>query len=137
MELLAAREHAQAELARKLRRRGFPAPAVERALAELAGEGLLCDERFAEAYVRRRAEAGIGPLRIRHELHERGVEAALAARLLAAGGGDWEARAARTREKRFGPARPAERREWLRQARFLEYRGFSAEQIRRVLPEPQ
>lgn len=123
------------ELARKLRRRGFPAPAIEQTLDALAAERQLSDERFAEAYVRRRAGAGFGPLRIQHELRERGVDPALLDRHLGAGADEWVERAARAREKRFGRRLPASRREWLRQARFLDYRGFTAEQIRRALPE--
>ncbi|NIW86811.1 MAG: regulatory protein RecX [Gammaproteobacteria bacterium] len=135
LELLAAREHTRVELARKLRRRGSPAPAIEQTLDALAAEGHLSDDRFAEAYVRRRAGAGFGPLRIQQELRERGVDPGVIAGHLDAEAHDWVARAAQAREKRFGRAPPANRREWLRQARFLDYRGFTGEQIRRALPE--
>ena len=33
------------------------------------------------------------------------------------------------REKKFGPERPADYRERARQSRFLQYRGFTGEQI--------
>lgn len=123
------------ELARKLRRRGFAAPAIEQALDAVAGEGHLSDERFAEAYVRRRAGAGFGPVRIERELRERGVDPGVIAGHLGSGVDEWVTRAAAAREKRFGRGPPADRRAWARQARFLDYRGFTAEQIRRALPE--
>jgi regulatory protein len=37
------------------------------------------------------------------------------------------------RRKRFGSAGPADFRERARQGRFLQYRGFSSEQIRAAL----
>lgn len=83
----------------------------------------------------RRVGHGFGPVRIRRELRERGVASELATRALAAYARGWDERAAQAREKRFGPAPPADRRQWLRQARFLEYRGFTAEHIRHALPE--
>jgi len=37
------------------------------------------------------------------------------------------------RSKRFGDAMPEDFKERARQARFLQYRGFTSEQIREVL----
>jgi len=36
------------------------------------------------------------------------------------------------RQKKFGKAMPADYKEQARQSRFLQYRGFSTEQIRRL-----
>jgi regulatory protein len=97
----------------------------------LVAEGLQSDARFAENYARQRADKGFGPLRIGLELRQRGVE------VPADGLGDeasgWAERAARVRSRRFGKGRPGDLRERARQARFLEYRGFTAEQIRQSL----
>ena len=46
---------------------------------------------------------------------------------------DWLATARAVRRKRFGAEAPGDFRERARQARFLEYRGFSGEQIRGAL----
>ena len=46
---------------------------------------------------------------------------------------DWVAVARETRRKRFGAAGPADFHERARQARFLQYRGFTSEQIRAAL----
>ena len=46
---------------------------------------------------------------------------------------DWAAIAREVRRKRFGVSPPGDYRERARQARFLQYRGFSAEQIRAAL----
>ncbi len=131
MDLLARREHSALELGRKLRQRGFERGEIEATLDTLIRERLLSDERFAEAYVHHRAGRGFGPLRIERELAERGIGPELAALMLEAH--DWTALAVQAREKRFGPATPESPRERARQIRFLNYRGFSAEQVRRAL----
>lgn len=54
MMLLAMREHSRAELARKLRRKGFSAAAAESAVESLTADRLVDDTRFAEEWVRSR-----------------------------------------------------------------------------------
>ena len=46
---------------------------------------------------------------------------------------DWDALARETRVKRFGRSLPDDFKEKARQMRFLEYRGFGHDQIRRAL----
>jgi len=134
--LLARREHARAELARKLAERGFAAAAVAEVTSALAAEGLVSDARFAAAFVRERIERGWGPLRIRRDLEARGAEPDAVERALAEADADWVRRAALARARRFGEAAPGDYPEWARQARFLERRGFTREQIRRALGRP-
>lgn len=131
MDLLARREHSVAELRRKLAARDLPAGDIEAVLTELVAEGLASDARFAEAFVAARLRRGQGPARIRRELELRGVGRELADTAL--GQADWSGSAQAVREKKFGQALPADYRERARQARFLQYRGFTAEQIHRAL----
>lgn len=132
LKLLARREHSVLELRRKLEQRGCEEAPLEAVLERLGAERLLSDRRFAESYVRGRAERGYGPLRIRAELRERGIDAALADGPLGETG-DWTERARAARRKRFGSAVPADYREKARQMRFLQQRGFDGEQIRAAL----
>jgi regulatory protein len=133
VRLLARREHSRAELVRKLGERGAPGDLVEQVLDSLAARCLQSDERYAEALVSSRAGRGQGPVRIRRELAERGVTAATIQDALDGAGQDWFALARDTRRRRFGGDPPAEWNERVRQSRFLEYRGFSSEQIRFAL----
>lgn len=133
MDLLARREHSRAELRQKLRRRQAPAQALEAVLDALEADGLLSEERFVEAFVAQQLARGKGPVAIEHGLRERGVSASTLARALARVEEDWAALARREREKRFGASPPSSLRERARQARFLRSRGFSGEQIHRVL----
>lgn len=133
LRLLVRREHSEREMRSKLEIRGTDAAVIETVLAQLVDEGYLSNARFAEVFVRSRYERGAGPLRIRAELRERGVDDVLvetAFRELAA---DWFEAARQQRYKRFGASLPQDFRERARQMRFLQQRGFSGEQTRAAL----
>jgi regulatory protein len=133
VELLARREHSRLELERKLAGRGFPEVVVAPALDALEGSGVLAATRFTESFIRSRLARGQGPVRIRAELAERGVADEQVAELLRATDVDWLAKARAVRSKRFGASPPRDYRERARQARFLQYRGFTADQARAAL----
>jgi len=135
MDLLMRREHAMAELQKKLTTRDYDVDIVAKVVEQLADEGLVSDVRFTEAFVRYRCNNGYGPQRIQSELHERGVSEKIQAAYLDVGDSRWFERAAQVRSKRFGDAPPEDFKERARQARFLQYRGFTSEQIREVLDD--
>ncbi|HEV2285679.1 MAG TPA: regulatory protein RecX [Steroidobacteraceae bacterium] len=128
MALLARRDFASRELADRLSAAGFEAQAAAEALAALTSEGALDDERYAHNYVAFHAGRGRGPVRIAADLRARGLAPELVETALAAGP-DWRALAAVVRARRFGRPAPADYRDKARQARFLQYRGFSADHI--------
>ena len=126
---LARRDWLSAELAEKLHCTGCDPQATAEVIAELAQERLLDDARYAERYIASRSERGQGPLRIAAELASLGaprelIEAAIEA------GPDWRVVAGRVRRRKFGEAPPDSWAEKARQARFLQYRGFSSDHIR-------
>ena len=133
LALLAGRDFGRAELARRLERRGYPAAVVVAVIEGLVAERLLSETRFVEQFIRQHAGRGHGPVRIRAELRERGVPEAEIEAGLDASGEDWAAVAREARRRRFGLSPPGDYPERARQARFLQYRGFSAEQIRAAL----
>lgn len=135
LRLLARREHSMLELRRKLLQREHPRALVDAVLGELAAENLLSDTRFAEEFVRSRRDKGFGPQRIRAELRQRGVDPTVAERYLQSSAEDWQARALAQYRKRFGDDPPQDLAERGKRYRFLVNRGFTAEQIRRVLDE--
>ncbi|HET6724397.1 MAG TPA: regulatory protein RecX [Gammaproteobacteria bacterium] len=133
--LLARREHSRGELQRKLTQRGCDAADVDEALGTLERERLLSDVRFAEQFVRSRVERGAGPAKIRANLRQRGVADSIVDEALEDYAADWRRRIQEVRRKRFGESLPDDYRERARQARFLQSRGFTAEQIGQVLNE--
>jgi regulatory protein len=122
--LLAVREHSRLELRRKLCARGFEPEDVERLLDELSGQGLLSEERMADAYIAERARKGFGPVRIRRELRQRGLPDDIILPLLERPAREWRDLMRAAHDKRFGSACPDDAKERARRARFLEYRGF-------------
>jgi regulatory protein len=133
--LLAGRDHATAELSRKLKERGFTPEAIEAALAELQSSNSLNDERYGQNVVRYRSRRGQGPARIRQELRKAGVNAELADAAVKAGEDtpDFAKVARETRVRKFGAEVPKDWKERARQARFLQYRGFSNDHIRAAM----
>ena len=93
------------------------------------------DARYAEAYARSRVAKGYGPLRITRELSERGLAEELVQQAFSAMDLDWEAGIRAVREKKFGRQAPMDFKEQARQSRFLQYRGFTSEQIRNAFKE--
>ncbi len=133
LALLAGRDFGRAELVRRLERRGYPSAAISAAVDGLAAERMLDESRFVEQFIRVHAGRGHGPARIRAELRERGVPVEVIEAGLEASAEDWASLARDTRRRRFGVSPPRDFRERARQARFLQYRGFSAEQIRAAM----
>ena len=127
--LLARRDFASAELRTKLCSQGFEDGAAGQVIAELAARGVLDDRRFAENYVNWHAGRGQGPIRIAADLRRLGLPQGLVDAALASGP-DWPALARRVRTARFGGKPLASWADKARQARFLQYRGFSSDHIR-------
>ena len=127
--LLARRDLASKELREKLEARGFAPAAAASAIAELTRAGLLNDERYAQNYVAYHAGRGQGPVRIAAELRRRGLTEDLVDAALA-DGPDWSSLARKVRRAKFGSQPPASWAQRARQARFLQYRGFSSDHIR-------
>ena len=130
--LLARRDYSRAELERRLDSQGYASQEVAALIAELVETRALDDVRFAQNYVSYHAARGQGPVRMRIELETLGLGAELIEAALAVEQ-DWLALARAQRERRFGPRTPASRAEQLRQARFLQSRGFSSDHIRAAL----
>lgn len=133
LELLARREHSGHELRTKLVRKGCPEALAINVVSELEAARLVSDERFAECLVRVRTERGHGPLRIERELHDKGVDAELIKTVLDSSDPLWLDLVRRIRRKKFGKAAIKDYKERARQARFLQYRGFTYDQIQRAL----
>ena len=133
MDLLARREHSRRELRAKLIGRNYSPADVDDVLSQLIEEGLLSDKRFAEAFVSSSLRKGHGPKRIRKELEERGVADVIISEHLEQPEIDWSELAVTVRYKKFGDESVSNFREWARQAKFLQYRGFTNGQIRDVL----
>ncbi|MCB1803345.1 MAG: regulatory protein RecX [Gammaproteobacteria bacterium] len=136
LRLLAAREHSRYEMNRKLRSRGYDDDAIASALDRLQSEDLLSDQRFTRSLIEQRVRKGYGPLRIRSDLAERGVDSRLAGSLLDEADIDWAHALQAVAARRFGDGRdPLDHKALARRARQLVQRGFPGSLVRRYLEQ--
>ncbi len=73
MDFLSRREHSKKELFNKLFKRVDNLELLNQEIDKLANEGLQSDERFSEAYIRSKTQAGYGPVKIKMELTQKGI----------------------------------------------------------------
>lgn len=137
IRLLARREYTRVELAHKLALHGTPEE-IDAVIAALEACQLQSDVRCAESYLR--AHAGrLGLARLRQNMKLRGLDAGLVETQLKAltSNGDLpdELESARAVWVRKFSAAPVDVKEWARQARFLQGRGFGGDIVRRLLKE--
>jgi len=133
LRLLARREHGHGELVDKLARKGWTKDDALRAVDRLAEQDLQSDARYAEGFVRSRAGKAYGPLRIRAELAERGIDRGQVEAAINAADIDWLARAADWFERRYGGEQPGDLKEKARRQRALARRGFDHAIVRELL----
>ncbi len=132
MDLLSRREHSFKELYDKLRLRGFEPDEIDVALEKLVSENLLNDDRFTESYVHYRVQKGFGPLRIKNELSDKGIDNEIIQNQMESYESAWSELMQQQRIKKFGAEIPADYKEKMKQARFLQNRGFSPELVMRL-----
>ena len=126
--LLARREYSRHELRQKLSphdRHGQ----LDLLLDALVSENSLSDRRFADQLGRSRYQAGKGPRVLEQELRRHRLEEGIVQAVLSQYRESWRELAAEVRRKRFGDAPPENYRAWAKQARFLQQRGFTVDEI--------
>ena len=135
--LLARRDYSTRELRQKLKERGYLEPAIEAVLIDLEQTRKLDDQRYGDNVAASRSRRAYGPARIRNELRRKGVAAETIETAIAGREGeeapDYFRLAREARIRKFGPELPTDWKEKSRQARFLQYRGFSTDHIRAAL----
>ena len=120
----------------RLAAKGHAEAVIAETLVALAREGLQSDTRFVEIFVRSRIARGQGPVKIRAELGNRGIDRELTRMALDdtqhTDRVDWFALACDTLAKRFADPGGIPR-ERARRERFLAGRGFDFDQVRYAL----
>ena len=130
IQILTPREHSAQELRLKLVKRHIERDKIEAIIAYLIELDYLCDERFAEAYVAERTRKGDGPLKIRANLHKRGVGRHLIERFVTSDDEFWVEHAHEVLSKRFPELESGQERlpfsDWTKRRNLLMNRGFPA-----------
>ncbi|MFO1469172.1 MAG: regulatory protein RecX [Steroidobacteraceae bacterium] len=136
LDLLAGRDRPGAQVREKLEERGFSAATASAVVTALVAENLINERRYVEHFVAWHAGRGQGPIRVRGELRQAGVDPELIDEFIDAYD-EWDQRAREARRKKFGSAVCDDYAAKARQSRFLAYRGFTGAQIRSALgPDP-
>lgn len=131
--LLARREHSEFELRQKLTTREFADDDIELAIERLLAKDYLSDERFAQSTCRYRMNRGYGWRYIANELKQKGVSSTIIQQLQKNCEIDWYLQAELAYNKRFSDfeeqSPQTTQKEQAKRIRFLQYRGFSADEI--------
>jgi len=118
VDLLSRRDHARAELRRKLLRKGHSPDETRAAIARVEELGLHDEEHSCRALARSFAvHRGYGPIKVRGRLKEKGFERALVDRAVDELDVDWAVLCRNSAKKRAHKGRKAV-------LRFLSTRGF-------------
>lgn len=133
MNLLARREYSAEELRQKLLQKSSDQQLIKQVIQSLIDDGLQSDERFAEAFTRMRLNQGKGSLKVRLELKQKGIASRLIDTYVSSDNDQWQQALETLIQRRFSGHLSTDLREKARQLRFLQSRGFSLEQIRRVI----
>jgi regulatory protein len=133
MNLLARREYSAEELRQKLLQKSSDQDLVKQVIQKLIDDGLQSDERFTQAFTRMRLNQGKGSLKVRLELKQKGIAAQLINAYVKADNDQWQQALETLIQRRFSGHISSDPREKARQLRFLQSRGFTLEQIRRVV----
>lgn len=95
-------------------------------------ERLLSDERYIENVIAARQRRGYGPLRVRQDLAQKGISKETIEQRLNTRGHEWIELVQQVHRKKFGKKPPKGYAARAKQARFLQNRGFTFEQIQRI-----
>jgi len=133
MNMLTRRDYSQHEISQKLKAKGYAGHEIKPVIASLAQEGLINESRFTENFIYWRRGRGYGPVRISMELQTRGIAAEIITEFLQITESFWDEAARKVWQKHFRGRAPADYHERMKQMRFLQYRGFTREQIESVL----
>jgi len=133
VSLLARRDHSEFELKQKLQLREFLAIDIEVAIEKMLEKQYLCDERFATSFCRYRVNRGFGWRFIANELKQKGVCSVIIQQLYKSCEIDWYLQAEIAYNKRFGVMPIKDQKDKAKRSRFLQYRGFSTDEIITVI----
>ncbi len=133
MQLLSRRDHGVYELAQKLQKKGYEQKEIEITVEICLEHGFLDDLRYAKSQVRQHIYKGHGERRIAQELHLKQVAESIIEQALEEEQVDWFELAKQTAEKKFKSQQAHDPKQYAKQVRFLQYRGFDFEQIKYAL----
>ncbi|ERM62467.1 recombination protein RecX [Vibrio mimicus CAIM 1883] len=133
LQLLSRRDHSEYELQQKLALKGHQTEVIDEVVKYCLELGYLSDVRYAASQTRQMVHKGYGEQRLRQQLKEKRVAEDVIEQVLAEQTIDWFELAKEVAHKKFKSGISLERSQYAKQVRYLQYRGFSFDQIRYAL----
>jgi regulatory protein len=129
IQLLSRRDHGEYELYQKLAMKGYKEEAIQEAVNFCLDHNYLDDLRYAKSQIRQHVYKGHGERRIRQELNQKRVSESVIEKAFEEEPQDWFELAKQAVEKKFKGVKAKDQKEYAKQVRFLQYRGYCFEQI--------
>lgn len=129
IQLLSRRDHGQYELYQKLALKGYEEVDIEAAINFCLDHNYLDDLRYAKSQIRQHVYKGHGERRIRQELAQKRVAESVVDEAMMEEPQDWFELARMAAEKKFKGIKAKDQKEYAKQVRFMQYRGYSFDQI--------
>ncbi|GEA52377.1 regulatory protein RecX [Vibrio inusitatus NBRC 102082] len=133
LDLLSRCEYGRYELQQKLLNKGFELSDIDEAVEFCREHHYLDDLRYTKDQIKQHVEKGHGERRIRQDLHIKHVRNEVIDQALAEEPQHWFELAKLSINKYFEENPTSGSCEYSKQVRFLQYRGFSSEQIQYAL----
>jgi regulatory protein len=133
IHLLSRRDHGQFELWQKLLTKGYGKEEIQTTLIFCLESNYLDDLRYAKSQIRQHVYKGHGERRIRQELQLKRVAETIVDQAMEEEPQDWFELARLAAEKKYKGVKANDRNEYAKQVRFLQYRGYTFEQINYAL----
>ncbi len=130
---LASREHSQKELLNKCLLKGYDKADILVVIEDLIQQGWQDDLRYAESYARHRINKGYGPVFIKYQLQQKGIDTVNLDDIVEAVADGWLAVLEQVYCKKYKYDNAHKvcvtRQEWAKRSRFLMQRGFPSAMV--------
>lgn len=126
MRMLVRREYSRLELESKLGLKEYEETEIAEAIDDLIERGYQSDHRFTEAFIKMRYNQGKGPVKIRGELKQRGIQSCDLSEY------NWYKLAKSIKNRKYGENIDLSYKDKSKQKRFLQSRGFELDQINEI-----
>lgn len=133
--LLSRREHSKTEIVSKLMLKGYDEKLIRQQLALFVEKNIQSDARFVEVFIRSKVEKGQGRKRIELELAQHHIDEGLVHNGFSENDADFSETAIDVYLKKYRGKPIIDWKDKQKRMRFLQYRGFSTEQINRALAQ--
>jgi regulatory protein len=132
---LGRQEYYEAKFRQKLLQNEATPEQIELLVQEFTERNWLCEQRYCDGFVRGRVNKGHGKIRIRADARQKGLDQDCLNIALDANETDWFDQAWQTYSKRYGDRLIADHKERAKRMRFMQYRGFTIEQINHAIEQ--